>query len=97
MSSNRIVVHECRNCRVSSEFSSACMRSRLRHTTVRISTLTIRSRSAVYSVDPVQLLTGSLPIRQQRLVEAWAEHAELTHDWQLLQQGQPPEPIAPLQ
>src|SRR5688572_3218422 len=28
---------------------------------------------AVYSSDPVELLAGSLPLRQQRLVEAWAE------------------------
>ena len=28
---------------------------------------------AVYQIDPVELLAGSLPKRQQRLVEAWAE------------------------
>lgn len=53
---------------------------------------------AVYGIEPVQLIAGSLPRRQQRLVEAWAElHAtELMTDWNLLQSGQSPEPIDPL-
>jgi len=28
---------------------------------------------AVYGLDPIELLAGSLPRRQARLVEAWAE------------------------
>lgn len=54
---------------------------------------------AVYGLDPLELITGSLPLRQQRLVEAWAElhRPELVEDWQLLQQGRHPQPIAPLQ
>jgi len=54
---------------------------------------------AVYGIDPVELIAGSLPRRQQRLVEAWAElHAtELMADWNLLQAGQPAEPIEPLE
>jgi hypothetical protein len=54
---------------------------------------------AVYGLDPVELIAGSLPLRQQRLVEAWAEmhREELTEDWRLLQQGRRPQPIAPLQ
>jgi hypothetical protein len=54
---------------------------------------------AVYSLDALELIAGSLPIRQRRLVEAWAElHAEeLTEDWVLLQRGRRPQPIAPLQ
>jgi hypothetical protein len=54
---------------------------------------------AVYGLDPVELINGSLPLRQQRLVEAWAElhRPELVEDWQLLQQGRRPQPIAPLQ
>jgi hypothetical protein len=28
---------------------------------------------AVFSISPIQLLGGSIPQRQQRLVEAWAE------------------------
>jgi hypothetical protein len=43
-------------------------------------------------------LAGSVPKPQQRLVEAWAEihRAELQHDWDLLQSGQPPVKIDPL-
>jgi hypothetical protein len=54
---------------------------------------------AVYGLDPVELISGSLPLRQQRLVEAWAEmhQDELLEDWRLLQQGRRPQPIAPLQ
>jgi hypothetical protein len=29
--------------------------------------------SAVYSIDPIDLMNGDLPLRQKRLVEAWAE------------------------
>jgi len=53
---------------------------------------------AVYRIDPVELIAGSLPRRQQRLVEAWAElhQAELMADWERLQGGQRPLPIEPL-
>ncbi len=53
---------------------------------------------AVFAIDPVEMIAGGLPARQRRLVEAWAElHAkELAADWQLLQSGLPPPPIAPL-
>jgi hypothetical protein len=53
---------------------------------------------AIYAIDPVELISGSLPIRQQRLVEAWAElhQDELRSDWQLLQTGRRPLPIEPL-
>ena len=52
----------------------------------------------IYSLDPIELIAGSLPRRQQRLVEAWAElhQAELVNDWQLLQDGRKPTPILPL-
>jgi hypothetical protein len=55
--------------------------------------------AAVYSLNPVELMAGILPLRQQRLVEAWAEmhREELMEDWELLQQGRRPQPIAPLQ
>ena len=54
---------------------------------------------AVFSIDPVELIAGSLSRRQQRLVEAWAElhQTELLADWARLQAGQRPVPIAPLQ
>jgi len=53
---------------------------------------------AVYGIDPVELISGSLPKRQQRMVEAWAElhQHELREDWERLQAGQAPRPIAPL-
>lgn len=53
---------------------------------------------AVYGIEPVELIAGSLPQRQQRLVEAWAElhQEELKIDWNRLQGGQKALPIAPL-
>jgi hypothetical protein len=53
---------------------------------------------AVYGINTVELISGQLPRRQQRMVEAWAElHQEdLLEDWQRLQAGQAPRPIAPL-
>jgi len=53
---------------------------------------------AIYALSPIELIAGSLPRRQQRFVEAWAElhEDELIADWQLLQSGQVPLPIAPL-
>jgi len=52
----------------------------------------------IFSIHPVELVAGSLPKRQRRLVEAWAElhQAELTADWEELQQGKTPTPIEPL-
>ena len=53
---------------------------------------------AVFSLDPIELIAGSLPRRQKRLVEAWAElhQAELVADWERLQTGESPDPIDPL-
>lgn len=53
---------------------------------------------AVFSLDPIDMIAGTLPRRQRRLVEAWAElhQEELTADWERLQSGEPPEPIDPL-
>ena len=53
---------------------------------------------AVFSIDPIEMISGRLPRRQQRLVEAWAElhQAELQADWQRLQAGRSPLPIEPL-
>ncbi len=54
--------------------------------------------AAVFSIDPLECIGGSLPRTQQRLVEAWAEihREELQRDWGLLQSGQPPVKIEPL-
>jgi hypothetical protein len=53
---------------------------------------------AVYSLDPHDEIAGSLPRRQKRLIETWAElhQEELMADWNRLQNGQIPLPIAPL-
>jgi hypothetical protein len=54
--------------------------------------------AAVFAIDTIECLGGTLPKAQQRLVEAWAEihRAELQNDWNLLQSGQPPLKIEPL-
>jgi hypothetical protein len=53
---------------------------------------------AVIGLEPIELLAGSLPRRQMRLVEAWAElhQHELLEAWNTLQAGQAPTPIDPL-
>ena len=58
-----------------------------------------QGHKASFGLDPIELLAGSLPIRQQRLVEAWAElhQEELMKDWELLISGENPNPIRPLQ
>ncbi len=54
--------------------------------------------AAVYGIDPVESIAGSLPRREGRLVEAWAElhQAELLADWERLQAGRLPLAIDPL-
>ncbi|MFB0536202.1 MAG: DUF4160 domain-containing protein [Anaerolineae bacterium] len=53
---------------------------------------------AIYAVDTIELIGGSLPRRQQRLTEAWAElhQDELLANWERLQEGHPPVKVAPL-
>jgi hypothetical protein len=53
----------------------------------------------VIGIDPIEIISGNLPRRQLRLVEAWAElhQDELIADWKRLQAGQPSLPIAPLE
>jgi len=57
-----------------------------------------QAEAAVLALDTLEVLGGSLPRPQQRLVEAWAEihREELQKDWDLLQSGQPPVKIEPL-
>lgn len=52
----------------------------------------------VIGIDPIEIISGSLPRRQERLVEAWAElhEGELRADWERLQAGRAPLPIEPL-
>jgi hypothetical protein len=56
-------------------------------------------QKASFSIDPVELIAGSLPKKEQRFVEAWAElhKDELKKDWALLEKGILPESITPLQ
>jgi len=53
---------------------------------------------AIYGIDPVELMGGMMPRRQQRLIEAWAElhQPELMEDWSRLQAGHRAVPIEPL-
>ncbi len=57
-----------------------------------------QKQATVFSINPVELIAGNFPLRQKRLVEAWAElhQEELQKDWERLQSGKLPEPIEPL-
>lgn len=57
-----------------------------------------QEHAAVFTIRPVALIAGSLPQRQQRLVEARAElhQTELEADWQQLVNGRAAMPIKPL-
>lgn len=57
-----------------------------------------QDKAAAFALDTLECLGGSLPLPQQRLVEAWAEihREELRRDWDLLQSGQSPVKIEPL-
>ena len=54
---------------------------------------------AVVAIPDGQLLSGSIPVKQFKLVQAWvAIHSEeLMVDWELAVQGDEPFRIAPLQ
>ena len=54
---------------------------------------------ASYGIYPVSQLAGALPVRQQRLVEAWAEihQEELMKNWEVVQQGRKPMKIKGLE
>lgn len=54
---------------------------------------------AIYAIDKIELISGSLPLRQQRFVEAWAElhQEELKKVWSSLQSGNIPNKIKPLE
>jgi hypothetical protein len=55
--------------------------------------------AAVFTIDQIELIAGSLPRKQQRLVEAWAEihQVRLRQAWNDLQSGVLPNAIEPLQ
>jgi len=48
---------------------------------------------AIFGFDPIILIAGSFPKRQQRFVE---HQVELIGDWNLLQERRKPLPIKPL-
>lgn len=54
--------------------------------------------AAVYGIQPIELLGGILPPRQQRMVEVWAafHRKRLLRNWELLQEGRLPDKIVPL-
>lgn len=53
---------------------------------------------ATYRIDSGELMAGSLPRRQERLVEAWIElyQAELLENWSRADAGEPITPVPPL-
>lgn len=57
-----------------------------------------QNQVGIYTIDGIELLGGSLPLTQRRLVEAWAElhQAELLENWTRLQSGKRAFKIAPL-
>lgn len=57
-----------------------------------------QEHEAVFTINPVEILSGFLPTKQQRLVEAWAEihQDELQMAWNSLDGGRKPSPIEPL-
>ena len=57
-----------------------------------------QNHAAVYSIDLIEMLSGTLSRRQQRLVEAWSElhQGELLENWGRLQSGKLSYKIAPL-
>ena len=57
-----------------------------------------QNAAAVFSTSPVGIIGGSLPRRETRLVEAWAElhTGELEENWQWLQSGKSPYKVASL-
>ncbi|HKY55340.1 MAG TPA: DUF4160 domain-containing protein [Anaerolineales bacterium] len=57
-----------------------------------------QEHEAVFTIEPIELLSGSMPTKQRRLVEAWAEihQEELQAAWEALDGGKRPERIEPL-
>ena len=57
-----------------------------------------QNHEAVIGIDSIEIIGGSLPLKESRLVEAWAElhQGELLENWQRLQLGRTPYKVAPL-
>ena len=59
---------------------------------------TYQEYEASFAIEEIDMIAGELPIKQRRLVEAWAElhQDELKAAWNLLQSGELPNKINPL-
>jgi hypothetical protein len=57
-----------------------------------------QNESATFKISDCELLEGSMPSRQTRMVQAWIEihKDELLADWELCQNGEKPFNIEPL-
>lgn len=57
-----------------------------------------QNHKATYRIDNGELLAGSLPRRQHRLVEAWIElyQEKLLENWNLANAGEPINKVPPL-
>ena len=88
----------CLNSAASSTLSFACSQKLVRTNHTAHFHAFYQEEVGIFSIDPVELIAGSLPKRQKRLVEAWAElhQQELLADWKTLQEGRTPAPIDPL-
>ena len=58
-----------------------------------------QEHKAVYGLEPIELLSGHLPRREHRLVEAWMElyQEELLADWENAVSGKAVKKIPPLE
>jgi len=57
-----------------------------------------QEHTAVFAINPIEMIAGDIPQRQKRLVEAWVEihQLELLENWDLLLQGKKSHSIYPL-
>jgi hypothetical protein len=57
-----------------------------------------QNSTAVFLIDPVEMIAGNLPRKERRLVEAWAEMhgGEMIENWRRLQDGKLPLKVVPL-
>lgn len=57
-----------------------------------------QNQSGVFAVDEIEMMAGTLPKKDERLVLAWAElhRDELMKNWERLQSGRPAVAVAPL-
>jgi hypothetical protein len=60
---------------------------------------TFQGATGIFAINPVVLIAGELPSREQRLVEAWAglHGNDLLAGWEALQAGRRPKKIAPVE